>query len=78
MLTCPICGSAATSGASTGDSTLYVCPQCGGYKLAGTVETLFANGKLQKPTPERFRQVVAKKRGASSELPVITSFDIGG
>ena len=75
---CPICGAAAGGGHALGDSTVIICPQCGGYRLAGTVFTLFENGTLAKPTPAAFREVVKRKRGQSTEYPVITQYDLGG
>jgi Zn-finger nucleic acid-binding protein len=77
-LQCPICGATAAGGYALGDSTVVVCPQCGGYRLAGTVITLFEKGTLRKPDPASFRDLVKAKRGASTEYPVITQYDLGG
>ena len=74
---CPICGSVAKGGYDVGDSTLYECPNCGGYRLAGTVVKLLAIEGVHRPSPEAFRALVKAKRGKSSEYPVITSHDLG-
>jgi Zn-finger nucleic acid-binding protein len=75
---CPVCGAAADGGYSVGDDTLFICPKCGGYRLAGTAIELLENGTLQKPDPKRFRDLVSRKRGKSTEYPVITSGDLRG
>lgn len=75
---CPVCGSASEGGHSIGDSTVFICPQCGGYRLSGTAIALFEKGTLQKPDPRLFRDLVRRKRGTSSEYPTITSGDLGG
>lgn len=74
---CPICGSSATGGHKVGDSTVYECPNCGGYRLAGTVEKLLAIEGVHRPSPDAFRALVRAKRGNSTEYPVITSHDLG-
>src|SRR2546430_16599603 len=75
---CPICGAASDGGYHIGDSTVFKCPQCDGYRLAGTVITLFENGKLKKPDRKAFRALVQRKRGNSREYPVIIPADLGG
>jgi len=75
---CPICGATASGGHALGDSTVIICPQCEGYRLAGTVFTLFEKGTLAKPDPTAFRELVKRKRGSSTEYPVITQYDLGG
>jgi hypothetical protein len=75
---CPMCGAAAEGGYSVGDDTLFVCLKCGGYRLAGTAIALLENGSLEKPDPKWFRDLVSRKRGKSTEYPVITSGDLGG
>lgn len=75
---CPICDSSAQGGHSVGDTTVFICPRCGGYRLAGTAMRLLELGTLSRPDPEAFRELVARKRGASAEYPVITSGDLGG
>ena len=77
-MTCPICGSTASGGHSIGDSTVVICPQCGGYRIAGTAITLLENGKLMKPEARAFRELVKRKRGKTTEYPVISSGDLGG
>jgi hypothetical protein len=76
QLPCPVCGAHSGGGHAIGDSTVFICPRCGGYRLAGTVITLFENGTLKKPDAERFREIVRRKRGNSPEYPVITSDDL--
>ena len=39
---------------------------------------LLEDGTLQKPDPKWFRDLVARKRGNSTEYPVITSDDLSG
>jgi len=77
-LTCPICNSRAAGGHAVGDDTVVICPNCGGYRLSGTAQALLRNGTLPTVDPQRFRDLVARKRGSSAEYPVITSGDIGG
>lgn len=76
--TCPVCGVAAEGGHAVGDSTVFICPRCRGYRLAGTVMALLEAGTLQRPDPEWFRDLVNRKRGNSTEYPLITSSDLGG
>ncbi len=75
---CPVCGAAAGAGHAIGDSTVFVCPQCGGYRLAGTVITLFENDKLKRPDAKAFRALVRRERGNSTEYPVVIPADLGG
>lgn len=73
---CPACGSVADGGHQVGQATVFICPQCGGYRLSGTLLTLIENGTVQLPDPDLFRQIVARKRGAADEYPTITSYDL--
>ena len=75
---CPVCNAPAKGGHYVGDSTIFVCPNCGGYRLAGTVMQLIENGTIRLPDPDIFRGLVAKKRGTRSDYPTITSYDLGG
>ena len=75
---CPVCGVACDGGYSIKEDILYNCPKCGGYRLAGTAIEMLDNGELQKPDAKRFRDLVSRKRGKSTEYPVITSGDLGG
>lgn len=75
---CPICNADAETGPSTGDFELFICPTCGGFRIAGTALTLLRNGTLTKPTPKRFAEIVREKRGTSTEYPIITQHDLGG
>jgi len=75
---CPVCGAASGGGHKIGDSTVFICPECGGDRLAGTAMALLEDGTLQKPDPKWFRDLVARKRGNSTEYPVITSDDLSG
>jgi len=43
--------------------------------MSGTLLEEVKNGK-KLPTPEVFKEIVKKKRGNSTEWPVITSYDI--
>ena len=78
QINCPVCGSASSGGHSIGDSTVFICPKCGGYRLAGTAIALLENGTLQKPDPGWFRALVQRKRGDSMDYPVISAGDLGG
>jgi hypothetical protein len=78
QLQCPVCRAAAGGGYHLGDNTVFLCPDCGDYKLAGTAMRLFELGSLKKPDPEWFRNLVRQKRGDSADYPLITSFDLGG
>jgi hypothetical protein len=75
-VTCPICDAACGGGDAIGESTVFVCPQCGGYRLAGTVITLFENHSLARPDSLSFRDLVKRKRGTSPDYPMITSANI--
>jgi hypothetical protein len=75
---CPICGAASDGGYSIGDSTVFKCLHCGGYRLAGTVIALLEKGALRKPDPKAFLDLVRRKRGSSREYPVIIPADLGG
>lgn len=76
-LQCPVCGAASGGGHKIGDSTVFICPNCGGFRLAGTAIALLENGTIQKLDPKRFRDLVLRKRSTSTEYPVITSGDLG-
>jgi hypothetical protein len=73
---CPVCGAASTGGYSLGDDVVIVCTQCTGYRLAGTAIERLANGNLPTPNVTRFRDLVKRKRGDSTEYPTITSGDL--
>jgi hypothetical protein len=74
---CPICRAASGGGYSVGDDTVFLCPQCGDYRLAETAKALLEKGTLQRPNPVWFRDLVRHKRGNSTEYPLITSGDLG-
>lgn len=74
----PVCSSPATGGYAVGDTIVFVCSSCGGYRLAGTALTLLQKGTLMKPDAGEFRELVRVKRGDSSEYPIIKSGDLGG
>lgn len=75
---CPICREAVEGGHAVGDSTVFICPRCGGYRLAGTAMALLKAGTLQQPDPEWFRDLVKRKDDETTEYPLITSADLGG
>jgi hypothetical protein len=75
-LRCPICGATSEGGHAIGDSTVIICPHCGGYRLAGTAIALLEKGTLRRPDAETFLELVKRKRGTSPEYPVITSDDL--
>lgn len=75
--TCPICTSQATGGHAVGDTTVVICPKCGGYRLSGTASALLRLGTLGPVDPRGFRELVAQKRGSSTEYPIITADDLG-
>lgn len=70
--TCPVCGGAAEGGHHMGDTTVFMCPRCGGYRIARTALTLLELGTLQRPDPKWFADLVERKRGDSTAYPVIT------
>src|SRR2546426_6445089 len=72
---CSICGAASDGGHHIGDSTVFKCPQCGGYRLAGSVDALFEKCKLRLPYPQSFCEP-AKKRRTSKQEPLLTSHDL--
>lgn len=76
VIECPICESVAQGGHEIGDSTVFICPRCGGYRLSGTVMQLIENGTVGLPNQNDFPKLVARKRGASSDYPVITADDL--
>ncbi len=57
-------------------SRVIECPDCRGYRLSGTAEALLAKGSVPKPDLETFRNLVGKKRGTSSDYPLITEDDL--
>jgi hypothetical protein len=74
----PVCGTTSKGAYNIGDSTVFNCPKCGDYRLSGTAIALFEKGTLKKPNAEAFRQLVIRKRGNSTEYPLITKDDLGG
>ena len=76
--TCPICDERAEHDLPKGDASVILCGGCGHYRIADTVLVLFANGTLERPSPEKFRELVKRKRGDSSEYPLITEDDVKG
>lgn len=77
-LTCPICRAPATGGQAIGDSTVFICPNCGGYRLSGTVTALLRLRTVEPMDPGTFRNLVARKRGRSPDYLLITAGDLGG
>ena len=75
-INCPMCGTPSDGGYYLGDDTVFICPRCGGYRLAGTAIAMLEMGILRKTDPERFRDLVERKRGDSDEFPTITSYDL--
>ena len=73
---CPVCGATSDGGYHVADDTMFICPRCGGYRLAGTAIELLKNGKLKKPDPAWFRDLVRRRRGKSDDYPVITHYDL--
>lgn len=67
----------AQGGHLVGDSKVYICPHCGGYRLAGTVESMLVAGSVPKPSPAAFRDLVKRKRGDWFDYPLITTNDLG-
>jgi hypothetical protein len=67
---CPVCDAASGGGYLIGDSTVFICPDCGGYRLAGTAITLLKNGTLQKPDPGGFRALVILPHAPRYARPV--------
>ncbi len=49
---CLVFHSVSDGGHHIGDSTVFKCPQCGGYRLAGTVMALLEKGTLRLPDPQ--------------------------
>jgi Zn-finger nucleic acid-binding protein len=75
---CPVCDVPSEGPSNFPDSTQYICPRCGGYRLSGTAVELLANRTaLERPDPDWFRDLVRRKRGDSDEYPVITTYDLG-
>lgn len=76
MLTCISCGEACEGGHHDGDTIVFVCPSCSGYRLSETAFSLLESGILEPPYPADFRQLIRTKRGDSGEYPVITRRDL--
>lgn len=74
---CPVCREEAEGGHAVGDSSVFICPRCGGYRLAGTAMALLEAGTLQQPDPVWFRGLVKRKGDKTTEYPLITSADLG-
>jgi len=72
---CPVCRSPAGDGKRIGDDTMFLCPKCGNYRMSGSLLAEVTNGK-KLPTPETFKELVKKKRGKSTDYPVITQYDL--
>jgi len=73
---CPVCRSLAGLGDQVGDNTTFRCPKCGDYKMSDTLLELIKNKTAKLPTPEAFKELVKKKRGKSTEWPIITQYDL--
>jgi hypothetical protein len=78
VLTCPICGAYAEREPPTGDAARIRCRHCGSYRISGTAVQLLSLGTLKKPDPQTFAELVARKRSADDDYPLITSGDLGG
>jgi hypothetical protein len=76
QLECAVCGAPSEGGHWIGDSRVFMCPQCGGYRLSGTAIHEFEAGGRQKPNPAAFRDLVSRKRGNADDYPLITSGDL--
>ena len=74
--TCPICEKPASEGDKVGDRTVFHCNQCGSYQLSGTALEELEQQSRPKPDPKTFKTFVEKKRGASEDYPIITSYDL--
>jgi hypothetical protein len=46
--------------------------------MAGTAIVMLQFETLKSPDPKKFRDLVKRKRGASDDYPIITSYDLGG
>lgn len=76
--TCRACEATVEGGYHIGDSTAFDCPNCGGHRLSGTLMTLIENGTRHLPERKAFAALVRRKRGDSTEWPVITEYDLDG
>lgn len=74
---CKSCDSPAGSLPPLEGHAGFRCPRCGDYWLSGTVHRELELGTIQLPEPDRFKELVRKKRGASALPPVITTYDLG-
>jgi hypothetical protein len=72
---CPVCHSPAGDGKHIGDDTVFLCPNCGNYRMAGSLLAEVRNGK-KLPTPAAFKGLVTEKKGKSTQWPVITQYDL--
>ena len=76
---CPICEAEADGGDQVGDTTLFICLECGGYRLARSALTEFQNSSRTPPTQSPFAKLVAQRRKElGKEYPVITTYDLDG
>jgi hypothetical protein len=76
---CPICKTESTEQLlGTGDNTIFRCPLCTNYKLAGRAVLELQSGVLTVTNIEAFRELVRQKKGTSDEYPLITPDDISG
>jgi hypothetical protein len=74
--TCPICEGPAQRGPGISDDEIIICSHCDGYRLSGTASHLLREGRLRRPDREEFRKLVQRKRGDSTEYPLITQYDL--
>lgn len=72
---CPLCHGNAEGGHQFDDDTVYICENCGGYRLTGTAEHLIKIGTISNIDLEKIRRKIIEKRGNSSEYPIITEYD---
>ena len=76
---CPICKTEADGGHHLGDTTVFICPQCGGYRLTENAIVELQNSTLPTPKPSEFAALVSQRRNESEapeEYPKITTDDL--
>ncbi len=73
MMKCHICKSESTKELPTGDYEHVKCPDCGEYKIAGTVVEMAKSRNIDVPST---RVVLRRMRAAGDKIPIITSKEV--
>lgn len=74
---CPVCKAEPTEQKlGTDDNVIFICPQCGGYRLSTHALRDLQNNTSSRVNVDKFRDLVRQKKGTSSEYPLIDQTDM--